>query len=88
MRYALAVVLSLAVAVPAQAGDKQKEKKSTSSVPIKGTAENGPDVKKSVSDLTTKISWQSSLDAAMELARKERKMIFWMNMLGDLNGST
>ena len=85
MRNALALLLSLAVVVPAQAGDKQKEK---SSVPTKGTAENGPDVKKSVAELTTKISWQTSLDTAMELARKDKKMIFWMNMLGDLNWST
>ena len=86
MRTLLAVVLSLAVVLPAQAGDK--DKKPASSVPTKGTAENGPDVKKYVNDLTTKISWQTSLDAAKELARKEHKMIFWMHMLGDLNGAT
>ena len=88
MRHLLAVALTFAVLAPALAGEKQKDKKPASSVPVKGTAENGPDVKKSVSDLTTKISWQSSLDAAMALARKDRKMVFWMHMLGDMNGAT
>lgn len=88
MRHLLAVALTFAVLAPALAGEKQKDKKPASSVPVKGTAENGPDVKKSVSDLTTKISWQSSLDAAMALARKDHKMVFWMHMLGDMNGAT
>ena len=87
MRYAWMALLAFAVAAPAEAGDK-KEKKATSSVPVKGTAENGNDVKKDVATLTTKISWQTSLDAAKELARKEGKMIFWMHMLGDMNGAT
>ena len=87
MRYAFALTLALALATQVEAGDK-KDKKAASSVPTKGTAENGPDVKKDVATLTTKISWQTSLDAAKGLARKEGKMIFWMHMLGELNGST
>jgi hypothetical protein len=87
MRYALAFAVTFALLAQAEAGDK-REKKAVSSVPVRGTAENGPDVKKSVADLTTKIAWQSSLDAAKELARKDGKLIFWMNMLGDLNGAT
>lgn len=87
MRYALALAVSLALLAPAEAGDR-KEKRATSSVPIRGTAENGPEVKKSVADLTSKIAWQTSIDAARQLARKDGKMIFWMNMLGDLDGAT
>lgn len=87
MRYALGLALAFALAVPAEAGDK-KERKAASSVPVRGTAENGPDVKKDVASLTTKISWQTSLDAAKDLARKEGRMVFWMQMLGDLTGAT
>jgi hypothetical protein len=88
MRVLLAVALSFAVLAPAQAGDKQKDKKPASSVPVKGTAENGQDVKKDVATLTTKITWQTSLETAKDLARKQGKMVFWMHMLGDLTGAT
>jgi hypothetical protein len=87
MRYVLGTVLALLVAVPVQAGDN-KDKKAASSVPVKGTAENGPDVKKDVEALTTKITWQTSLETAKEIARREGRMVFWMNMLGDLCGAT
>lgn len=86
MRTLLALAASLALLAPAEAGDR-KEKKS-SPVPTKGTAENGQDVKKDVALLTTAISWKTSLADAKELARKEGKMVFWMHMLGDLNGAT
>ena len=84
MRTVLALAATLALLAPAEAGDR-KEK---ASVPTRGTAENGPDVKKDVVLLTTAISWKTSLDDAKALARKEGKMVFWMNMLGDLNGAT
>jgi hypothetical protein len=86
MRWLLAVAASLAILAPAQAGD-QKDKKA-SSVPTKGTAENGQDVKKDVALLTTGISWKTSLAEAKEAARKGGKMVFWMHMLGDLTGAT
>jgi hypothetical protein len=85
MRTLLALAASLAILAPAEAGDR-KEKKS--SVPTKGTAENGQDVKKDVAVLTTAISWKTSLADAKEIARRDGKMIFWMHMLGDLNGAT
>jgi hypothetical protein len=86
MRNVLALAATLALLAPAQAGDRKEKKES--SVPTRGTAENGPEVKKDVALLTTKISWQTSLDQARELARKEGKMVFWMHMLGELTGST
>ena len=85
MRTLLALAASLAILAPAEAGDRKDRK---GSVPIKGTAENGQDVKKDVASLTTAISWKTSLADAKELARKEGKMVFWMHMLGDLNGAT
>ena len=86
MRTVLALAATLALLAPAEAGDKKEKKES--SVPTKGTAENGQDVKKDVALLTTKISWKSSLDEAKDLARKEGKMVFWMQMLGELTGAT
>jgi hypothetical protein len=86
MRIMLTIAAMLALLAPAEAGDR-KEKKAAP-VPTKGTAENGPDVKKDVALLTTAISWKTSLDDAKSLARKEGKMVFWMHMLGDLNGAT
>jgi hypothetical protein len=86
MRTLLAFAATLALLAPAEAGDR-KEKR-TGAVPTKGTAENGPDVKKDVALLTTAISWKTSLDDAKALARKEGKMVFWMHMLGDLTGAS
>jgi len=86
MRILLALATSLALLAPAEAGDR-KEKKGAP-VPTKGTAENGQDVKKDVALLTTAISWKTSLAEAEALARKDGKMVFWMHMLGDLNGAT
>ena len=86
MRTVLALAVTLAILAPAEAGDKKD--RASSPVPTKGTAENGQDVKKDVALLTTTISWKTTLGDAKELARKEGKMVFWMNMLGDLNGAT
>jgi hypothetical protein len=38
--------------------------------------------------LTTAIDWQKNLDDAEEIARKENKLIFWMHMLGKIDGAT
>ena len=86
MRWLLTVAASLAILAPAEAGDRKDKKASAG--PVKGTAENGQDVKRDVATLTTAISWKTSLSDAKELARKEGKMVFWMHMLGDLNGAT
>lgn len=87
MRTLLALAASLALLAPAALAGDQKDK-GKSSVPTKGTAENGQDVKRDVALLTTAISWKTSLADAKELARKEGRMVFWMHMLGDLNGAT
>jgi hypothetical protein len=43
-------------------------------------------VEKRVTKLTEQIPWLSSLDEAKELARKQKKPIFWLHALGDLDG--
>ena len=84
MRTLLALAATMALLAPAEAGDRKQK----GSVPTKGTAENGQDVKNDVKLLTTAISWKTSLDDAKALAKKDGKMVFWMHMLGDLNGAT
>jgi len=84
MRTLLALAATMALLAPAEAGDRKQK----GSVPTKGTAENGQDVKKDVALLTTAISWKTSLDDAKAQAKKDGKMVFWMHMLGDLNGAT
>jgi len=41
-----------------------------------------------VSELTKDITWNHSLDRAEAQAKKEGKMIFWVQMLGDMAGAT
>jgi len=44
-------------------------------------------VEKQVAKLTTQVHWLSSLDEAKEQAKKEKKLIFWLHALGDLDGT-
>lgn len=48
----------------------------------------GDEAFKRVTKLTTEISWYTSLDYAKKIAQKENKPIFWIHMLGPLNGMT
>ena len=41
-----------------------------------------------VSKLTNEITWYTSLPAAEEAARSQNKLIFWVHMLGNLDGKT
>ncbi len=41
-----------------------------------------------VYDLTSKIHWYSSLDQAESVARQQGKLVFWIHMLGSLDGAT
>jgi hypothetical protein len=44
-------------------------------------------VEANVSRLTDKIHWHTSFDEAKEQAQKEGKPIFWIHVLGDLDGT-
>lgn len=48
----------------------------------------GDEAFKRVTKLTSEISWYTSLDYAEKMAQKENKPIFWLHMLGPLNGKT
>lgn len=41
-----------------------------------------------VHELTTDISWYKSLSKAEEDAKREGKLIFWVHMLGKIDGAT
>ena len=41
-----------------------------------------------VKDLTTQVQWYHNLGKAESAAKKEGKLIFWMHMLGDIDGCT
>ncbi|MDA0839503.1 MAG: hypothetical protein O3B01_26795 [Planctomycetota bacterium] len=49
---------------------------------------NGDVAQKNLDRLTTEIHWERSLSEALDLAKREGKMVFWMHMLGDLEGMT
>ncbi|MBS1992844.1 MAG: hypothetical protein JSS86_16980 [Cyanobacteria bacterium SZAS LIN-2] len=48
----------------------------------------GDEALERVQQLTTEINWNHNLAQAEAQARKQGKMIFWVQMLGDLNGAT
>jgi hypothetical protein len=75
-----ALALVFALATLASAGDNDK-------TPTRGVA-SAKDVAANMKALTTKITWQTSLDAAKAIAARDGKLIFWMHILGDLAGST
>lgn len=88
MKYRLitgALLLALA-AVPAQAGKNKPA--ANPGVETKDTGVTIPSalVEKKVARLTDQVHWFSSLDEARELAQKQKKPIFWLHALGDLDG--
>jgi hypothetical protein len=41
-----------------------------------------------VNTLTNQIDWQTNLKDAENLAREQNKLVFWMHMLGKIDGAT
>ncbi|MCI0342838.1 MAG: hypothetical protein L0216_17130 [Planctomycetales bacterium] len=54
----------------------------------RGLAAGAAKVESRVEALTTRIRWETSLEAALARGRREGKPVFWMNMLGRLDGTT
>jgi hypothetical protein len=48
----------------------------------------GSEASNRVSELTTEINWNHNLGQAEATAKKQGKMIFWVQMLGDMAGGT
>ena len=58
------------------------------SVDAKQKLLGGVEASQRVSQLTTEIPWYHSLGQAEAKAQKQGKMIFWVQMLGDMAGAT
>jgi hypothetical protein len=75
-----ALLLSLsAVALLAAGGSKDKPPRGVVSRSAVGSA---------VERVTTRIAWRTSLEEALDQARREDKLVFWIQMLGRLDGVT
>jgi hypothetical protein len=48
----------------------------------------GAEATQHVNLLTSQINWYHSLSQAEQAARQQNKMIFWIQMLGDISGAT
>ncbi len=48
----------------------------------------GSEAQQRVSQLTREMPWFHSLGQAEAAAQKQQKMIFWVQMLGDMGGAT
>ncbi len=82
MKTRILSTLAFSIAILAGAAARDEQGKTN------GLAAKGPEVKKSVERLTTQIAWKTELQAALAQARTEGKLVFWMQMLGELEGVT
>ncbi len=48
----------------------------------------GDEAAQKVEHLITSLNWQTSLDTALKEAAAQNKMVFWVHMLGRMDGST
>jgi len=48
----------------------------------------GDQVKQSVKKVSSELKWNNSIEQCKWQARKEGKLVFWLHMLGSLNGYT
>ncbi len=46
----------------------------------------GSDVSKRVDSVMKNIQWQDSLEKLKETAQKKKKLIFWLQIVGELDG--
>ena len=46
----------------------------------------GDQVKSNVDKMMSKINWGNNFDALKKKAQAEKKMIFWVDIVGDLDG--
>jgi hypothetical protein len=46
----------------------------------------GEQVKQNVDKMMSKINWSKDLNELKKKAQAERKMIFWVDIVGDING--
>jgi hypothetical protein len=80
----VAAALLLLVLAPAAARDPERKARVT----IKGVGADGEDTSRQTAELTKDIAWKATLDEAKAAAKKDGKLIFWLHILGDLDGTT
>jgi hypothetical protein len=91
MKRILALILSLACTGWAVAGDRNKGSRAPANVNGVETKDAGAVVpsgivEKRVEKLYDKIHWYTSLDEAKAIAKQQKKPIFWVHLLGELDG--
>jgi hypothetical protein len=83
-----AAALAVALAVLCQPAPAQNKKDRKPSRPASSRLVPGAQVEKKVALLSREVTWHESLDEAKKLAREQKKAIFWLHALGDLDGDT
>lgn len=73
------LILAVSLAVIAAGGILQQSRAQVYS---------GEDQERRVRALQSEVHWWKSLTEAQAEAKKEHKMIFWVQMLGDMDGTT
>ena len=92
MKRILGLILLLAANVWAAAGDRAKGPRppatGTGGVETKDAGAVVPSgiVEKRVEKLNDKIQWYTSLDEAKAVAKEQRRPIFWIHLLGEIDG--
>lgn len=94
MRFLTLTTALVVAALCCQPALAQKKKNKPAGKPP-GTADNpaknlvpGARVEQKVTTLTNEVHWHSSLQDALKQAREEKKAVFWLHALGDLEGDT
>jgi hypothetical protein len=88
MKRILTAALLLALATPAaRAGGPKPSRPDDLANKNTGATVPSDVVERQVARLSTLVEWHTSLDEAEAQAQKEQKPIFWVHVLGDLDGS-
>lgn len=74
LSYALTLLVSAGLAGPTYAD--------------KLTVISAPEATKEAFQVNKRISWQNDLEAAKKQAATDKKLIFWVHMLGSMDGKT
>lgn len=79
-----ALALALALAAPAVAGQRFRQFRQGR----RARMVMGNDAASKVENLLGALDWKTSLDGALKQAASEDKLVFWVHMLGKIDGST
>ncbi len=72
--YALTLLVSMSLAGPSFA--------------VKLTVISAPEATREAFQVNKRIAWQNDLDAAKKQAAASNKLVFWVHMLGSMDGKT